>query len=430
MEEKFNQIIFELQETSKIEFKRSMPWNGKNSGIIKDILALSNTPGGGYIIIGVEEDKLNNKLIATGMQKEHIESYNSDDICDQIARYADPEVVIKIKHYEKDSKEYIFIEIDEFENFPIICKRSNQELGLYSGDIYYRTKKGKPSSAKINHHDDLREIIERATINRINYFKNIGAFKIMNNSSDNYKNELVEPANQKIFKEISQDIHLVITIHPIKYKDNVISLSECQEIVEKNSVNSKYAFPFPVNKDRYTHSHTGNTYFEAEYDSRHFSNHKYKQIWQVYQSGQIKFYYQLEHNQSNNQSSISIIELLITITKLFRFIIKLISSKNGLQLYMANGLTLKIELKNINNTKLMYPENFTLDGELYRPGFFRSHIASCPEIPFAENYTCEEILYSDELARKVTSHFMQRFNYNEIPNYFQKIQESIESQGL
>jgi predicted HTH transcriptional regulator len=157
------------EETDRIEFKAAMEWD-KNS-LVKDILAMANVQDGGRIIIGVKEKDQN--FEREGMSAAQIATFKIDDMRDQVAPYADPQVIFRIEQQaDRKGLQYIVIDVSPFDEFPVICKRDGNDV--QAGTIYYRSRAQKPQSARVSNHSDLRDIIERSIARRMQSMRRLG----------------------------------------------------------------------------------------------------------------------------------------------------------------------------------------------------------------------------------------------------------------
>ena len=157
------QYIEAGKETRHLEYKESVSWDEMpiKLKITKSILGMSNTKDGGSIIIGMEEqaDKSYKPL---GVTATHLSSFQkTDEIKDFVSNYADPYVEFEINVEQYDSKNFVIINITEFEELPIICKKPYPDI-LRRGTIYVRSKRGKPETIEVPTEVEMREIIEMA----------------------------------------------------------------------------------------------------------------------------------------------------------------------------------------------------------------------------------------------------------------------------
>ena len=146
-------------ETRECEFKSGRPWHDLKLKIVKGALALSNIAGGGYIIIGVDENKTN-PYEPNGMSKDYSDTYNQDDVSEFVNRYTDPHVDVELRWLSQSSQYYVVIQISQFENEPIICKKGCGNA-IVKGRIYCRAHKKVESTSSLSV-SEMREIIELA----------------------------------------------------------------------------------------------------------------------------------------------------------------------------------------------------------------------------------------------------------------------------
>lgn len=148
-------------EARSCEFKTGVKWENEfRYKIVKSILALSNLSGGGYIVIGVEWDDSTKNFKPVGMDRMISDTYNHDIILEFTNLRADPFVEIEVKHFEISEKWIVVIQVAEFFETPVICKKSCENI-LEEGRIYYRTRKKPESSANLTY-VDMREMTDFA----------------------------------------------------------------------------------------------------------------------------------------------------------------------------------------------------------------------------------------------------------------------------
>ena len=150
-------------EAREREYKSDMPWECLKYNITKAALAISNLQNGGFIIIGIDENKIGHpKYHLSGMSKEHAETYNQDDVSDFVNKYAEPHIDIELKKFFDKVRNifFIIIQISEFKDIPIICKKSYPSV-LTRGQIYIRSSRKIQSTSELTV-SDMGELIERA----------------------------------------------------------------------------------------------------------------------------------------------------------------------------------------------------------------------------------------------------------------------------
>ena len=148
-------------ESRSCEFKTGVAWSGDfRLKIVRAILAMSNLRGGGPIIIGIEWDSSHNSYKPVGMNKSDANTYDHEVILELANVYADPFVQVEVKHFKISNKWIVVIQVAEFFETPIICKKSFGRI-LKEGNVYYRTHK-KPESSPNLSYVDTKEILDHA----------------------------------------------------------------------------------------------------------------------------------------------------------------------------------------------------------------------------------------------------------------------------
>ncbi len=191
------QIIEAQAESQNLDFKQDCPWSVKK--MAKDILAMSNVRDGGTIIIGVREDGFS--FIGKGVCDENIKSYKIDIMKDQLLKYADPAVDIKVD-FPSDSKGYVYvvIKIFPFKEIPIFSK-TDIEGELKANTLYYRNTNRRVESAPISNATDFRDIIEIAAVKLMQRRKDFG-FSVEPEEEQILNNEISNISNSETLKKI------------------------------------------------------------------------------------------------------------------------------------------------------------------------------------------------------------------------------------
>lgn len=176
----FKELIQAGYERRDIEYKSPFVWNDDSTIWIKEktiraMLAMSNTSGGGLIIIGIDEDE-SEPCILTGLNNEQFDSFqNYDDIIGCVNSFASPFIRLEIhgvKFKGIKGDYFVIVSVQEFDDIPIICKKdgvkhSKGEYILRKWDIYVRSIADKPGSIRITEYE-FREMIELATQKALN----------------------------------------------------------------------------------------------------------------------------------------------------------------------------------------------------------------------------------------------------------------------
>jgi len=118
-------------------------------------------PGGGIVIIGVNEDA-NHVPSYDGLSDSNLESWhNYDEVSAALSPYADPHVTIKLEVRTVDGHNYVVITVDEFADIPVICAQDKYGK-CRVGAVYVRTRR-KPETSEIPSQTEMREVLTLAT---------------------------------------------------------------------------------------------------------------------------------------------------------------------------------------------------------------------------------------------------------------------------
>lgn len=148
------------QEQRGVEFKSSGMRTDKEFQVkvVRAVLGMSNNPGGGVVVVGVEDD--NQTLRVTGLSKRELNTWTYDDFASNVSNFADPYVNFNLGVVEMDKKSFVVIEIKQFDELPVICKKDSFNV-LRNGALYVR-RKGKNETVEVPSHVEMREVVSRA----------------------------------------------------------------------------------------------------------------------------------------------------------------------------------------------------------------------------------------------------------------------------
>lgn len=167
-EEQMAALLEAGYELRNREFKPPFLWSDENSKWLKEkvvraVLGMTNTRSSGQIIIGVEEDKKNNKLILQGLTDEQLNSFKDyDGIKGYIDGFTHSETNFDISSGESQNKKFVIFTIQEFLEIPTICKKDGQERDILKKNFIYTRSKKAPYSTIHATDIELREIIHMA----------------------------------------------------------------------------------------------------------------------------------------------------------------------------------------------------------------------------------------------------------------------------
>lgn len=150
------------REQLGVEFKGAGSRTDKAflSKVVRAVLGMANRQDGGRVIVGVEENLTTREIIPTGLSAAELKTWTQDDLGNSLATYADPYVTFDLEQVVHERKNFIVINVSEFEEVPILCKRSYQDT-LKDGACYVRSRR-KPETVEVSSHTDMRELLELA----------------------------------------------------------------------------------------------------------------------------------------------------------------------------------------------------------------------------------------------------------------------------
>lgn len=159
-------------ERRNLEFKSPFSWSDLDrlwlrERTIRAILAMSNTPNGGNIVIGVDENERKQPRL-TGMSAAEIASFeNGEAIKGTVDSFASLGTEFEVSIGLFQARTFVIITVSEFDRRPVICARDGELTGkagdekrvLRKGDIYTRSRRGEPRSDRITD-NELDELLD------------------------------------------------------------------------------------------------------------------------------------------------------------------------------------------------------------------------------------------------------------------------------
>ena len=199
-------VIKRGSESRDVEFKSSMNWLESNTKakVLKAILAFGNTPGGGYLVFGVEPEDCK----PVGMKINDFDSFNEDDCRNYVGNYATPYVDFSLNKLEFDNMKFVIFSVLEFDNIPVMCKKNgpeiNGKLSVKTGKLYIRPLTTAYQSSEIKGDSEWIHLMSRSNQKHfIEEIKNLPCHQIEENikppkesAFEHYKNERKELLNE------------------------------------------------------------------------------------------------------------------------------------------------------------------------------------------------------------------------------------------
>ena len=169
-EETIRKLIYAGYESTRVDYKRSIPWaNETKYGIIKDVMAFANA-GGGYVVVGYDEKKPTKEASRTGVQNDHLGSWETTNVNRDVNEFSKPPIDVNVVNWEDESegKKYVVLSIPCHRDLPHICVQDKHDqkgfLVLHRAAIYFRTK--NKTCEEISDPTDLTALLKRCLLIR------------------------------------------------------------------------------------------------------------------------------------------------------------------------------------------------------------------------------------------------------------------------
>lgn len=340
--QELEQLIEGQSETPNLDFKQDCHWDVRK--MAKDLIAMSNLRDGGHIVVGVREEPTG--FVAEGVCDENLNSYNVDRIRDDMFKYADPPIDLRV-FYPTDSEghKYVVLKVLSFREVPVLSKRDDGDLKAHT--LYYRNSNRRVESAPISNSHDLRDIIELAAVRLMQRRKSYG-YIVESHDNQILDEEFNSLPPSKLLEKIKSRGYWEIKVRPHSL-GKIETLRECLKVVEKSQVVLNWTFPrIPVIDNETESKNSSNRSYQSESNlgSR-------KEFWSMYQSEQFIMYSALvedwveedplRKSLSDKISPGKVLMLYTSVVHLITQCLEFLSRLNERGLY-KNGVTLFVTL--------------------------------------------------------------------------------------
>lgn len=170
-------ILDTPNERRAVEFKPSLPWRRiddsatghKLQEVIRSILGMSNIRDGGLIILGIEKDRVTGNYTLKGMQRRHLQTYDSDHIYQIIRNFSTPESKFEVINVEFKGMFFIIFDVQAFLFSPVICVNKKVNIRKLENSVIY-IRNHKPETKKITEPSEMQELINLAVERELSSF--------------------------------------------------------------------------------------------------------------------------------------------------------------------------------------------------------------------------------------------------------------------
>jgi predicted HTH transcriptional regulator len=150
-----------------VDFKESAAWNLLREKLVKAVLGMGNLRDGGVVIVGISERNANWEI--TGISAEDLRTYDVDEMLGYFEPFISPFVEVDIVQVAIEARNFLAIQIHEFQEIPLVCKRNgadpNRE-GLFEGAVYVRPMGGVPRTSRVMNAQQMHDLLELAAEKR------------------------------------------------------------------------------------------------------------------------------------------------------------------------------------------------------------------------------------------------------------------------
>lgn len=347
-------------ESPNFDYKKGFIWNDKDKrderlGILKDILSMSNTKDGGKIIFGVADASFKFE----GLSREEFESFDSTDFANLLHEYSDPKIEFQLFKKEIDGKLMVVIDIPEFPDIPIFCKkdahsqRNPSKQILKKGEIYIRTP--RCSSEAISSAQEMRELLGRALtkkgdelLRNIEHLIRGRPREVVESDKDFYAKEIELGRGflgEHLQSKMAENGYWELISYPVDYDGNRIAdLTNAGKYVSDSQVVLRgWYFPH-IDRENLSNFGKGKQSFTI--------SKRYIEGWRLYQSGLFiwrrAFWEDIEGRKENGKPILSFISAIYSITEFLLFLKRLYA--DSLQ---VPDIYLSIELNQCKERKLV-----------------------------------------------------------------------------
>ena len=271
-------------EKEDLEFKSGMAWDDLRSRIVKAALGMANLQGGGYIIVGVRENRDGAAHEIDAMPAEIARTYSPDDMSEYLNAHADPDIDVEVVRFKHDEGYVVAIKVHEFRETPVICKKAID--GYVKRDVLY-CRSPKPETVPVNG-KIMREVIDMAVDKGIvRQAGRVRSYGIRQTSADPFSEESSEemaPEAQDVMSAIKQRGYWKVEIGPAVYRRDTHTLGTLRNALASSQVRHR-GWPYP-----HIGSRRGKTYNMDRCVESRIRWGEFAEVSRFYRSGRFVHY--------------------------------------------------------------------------------------------------------------------------------------------
>lgn len=166
-DQQFAELVTLRYEIRGLEFKGAHPRTDRAffAKVARACLGMANLRDGGRVIIGVDEQ--GGVLDPIGLSEADLATWRYDDVAAALSTFADPALDFDLSKHQYEGKQFVVLEIREFDELPVLCRRTyqtpppNSQVILREGACYVRSRR-KPETSEIPSQAEMRELLNLA----------------------------------------------------------------------------------------------------------------------------------------------------------------------------------------------------------------------------------------------------------------------------
>ena len=159
-------VVYRGIESEELDFKAAQNWTklkrSSKAKFVRHCLAMANTKGG-YIVVGVGEDKAGKPVDYTGLTEAESHSFDPSIVGSFINNYTEPAIDFTIERPVIDGKCFVVFVVRRFADIPHVCS-NHCDKELQQGAFYIRT--AEAASRVAVRASEVHNLVQRALRNQ------------------------------------------------------------------------------------------------------------------------------------------------------------------------------------------------------------------------------------------------------------------------
>lgn len=426
--EQFNDYLALKHETFSVEFKgaglrKDNPLFGK---VVRAAIGMSNRHDGGLIIIGVSDHS--GIISPVGLTDEQLATWRYDDVASGFASYADLPINFDLDIYESHNMKFVVLDIHEFTETPIICKKEyrdesnlnipfdNRKVILRKGAFYIRSKH-KIETVEASSAEEMRELFELAAEKRLQKFVALArsapdlSYIIRPPDLEQFKQQLDHSMSQ-LPENIFSGGYWRVSIRPTRFSSEQIEYTHLRPLLQQTGVSHRgYDFPQTDWSRIYAK--------DLDNISQILDSALFPEAWFFYQSGQFIDVSAIDNElmAKLDPKILSVKEVIYRLTEIFEFASRLAQSTE----YVINeAVSIEILVTGLKDRRLDrdYSQSSWMSMRMYTVGF--------KEFPYSQEFARSELIANaKELAVQIAKRLFDRLGWEPTIQLLRDVQATL-----